>query len=195
MEKNRLDEEMYQVNIGDILTTKYGIPIIMENNLNAIMIGFDQCYQKEFPTENHENTTLAYIHFEKGCISAGFSTGGKIIRGCNNFAGELGLIPIDNRRLLDECIFEAMDDASYVNLIIKILTWICGILNPQYIALAGPDLRQDCIGPIGDGLYALLPTLMLPTIVYSADVWHDYHNGMAYLTAGKMFDDIQLIKE
>ena len=80
-------------------------------------------------------------------------------------------------------------------LIIRIIGWICGILNPQYVVLGGPDLRKDCIGPISDGFSALLPRHMSAEILYSADLWHDYHDGMAYLTAGKIFDDVQFIKE
>lgn len=193
--KNRHDTELHQVDLGITLANKYGIPVILENDLNAITIGFNQCYQSEFPSESHENTTLAYLHFDKGCISAGFIANGKILRGYQNFAGELGLIPADHDKLLDECISESTDDPTFTNYVIQILAWICGILNPQYIALAGPDMRKNCIGPIGDGLSALLPNPMLAEIVYSPDVWHDYHNGMAYLTAGKMFDDIQLVKE
>lgn len=201
--KDLCTDEMHQAEIGNNLSKKYGIPVVLENDLNAITIGFCQCYEKDFPSDFHENTSLAYIHFDKGCISAGFISGGKIIRGSSNFAGELGLLPIitkpdgkpERAVPLEKCLTESLDDISYTNLIIKILSWICGILNPQYIALAGPGLRKNCLGPINDGLFSLLPGPMLAEVVYSGDVWHDYYSGMAYLTAGKMFEDIQLIKE
>lgn len=89
----------------------------------------------------------------------------------------------------------ALDDKDYTDLMIRIISWICGILNPQYVVLGGPDLRTDCIGPISDGFSALLPKHMTAEILYSADMWHDYHDGMASLTAGKIFDDVQFIKE
>lgn len=65
-------------------------------------------------------------------------------------------------------------------------------VNPQYIALSGPALRQDCIGSL---LSSLLPRQMIAEILYSPDVWNDYHTGMAYLTANKMFEEITQIKE
>ena len=138
---------------------------------------------------------MAYLHLEKTCVSAGFIVGGRIVRGFRNFAGELGLIPMEDGRILDEWLMSALDDKDYTDLMIRIISWICGILNPQYVVLGGPDLRTDCIGPISDGFSALLPKHMTAEILYSADMWHDYHDGMASLTAGKIFDDVQFIKE
>lgn len=45
------------------------------------------------------------------------------------------------------------------------------------------------------GELGLLPGKMEAEILYSENTWHDYCSGMAYLTVGKMFDDVQLLKE
>lgn len=193
--KSREDGKLYKSDIGDFLAQRYHIPVIMENDLNATAIGFGRCYAKEFPEENPEDTNMAFLHFEKSCISAGFISGGRIIRGCNNFAGELGLLPADGDHLLDDYLTETMNDTEYVNHLIKIIGWVCGILNPAYVALGGPDLRPDCIGAVSDGLSALLPRQMAAEILYSPDVWHDYYDGLAFLTAGRMFEEIQFTKE
>lgn len=195
LKKYRYVDELCRVEIGDIVAQRYGIPVIMENDLNATAIGFGRCYQKEYPCEDPENTNMAYIHFECGCISAGFIAGGRIIRGCKQFAGELGLIPAGNDELLDDRLAQASDDKQFIQLVVQVIGWICGILNPQYVALGGPEVRKDCIGPIADGLFALLPKNMFAEILYAPDVWNDYHEGMAHLTAGKMFDEVHFIKE
>ena len=188
-------DELCRYDLGDRLAERYRIPVVMENDLNATAIGFGRCYAKEFPCESPEHTNMAYLHLEKTCVSAGFIVGGRIVRGFRNFAGELGLIPMEDGRILDEWLMSALDDKDYTDLMIRIISWICGILNPQYVVLGGPDLRTDCIGPISDGFSALLPKHMTAEILYSADMWHDYHDGMASLTAGKIFDDVQFIKE
>lgn len=186
---------MYKSDIGIFLSERYQLPVIMENDINATAIGFGRCYAKEFPEENPEDTNMAFLHFEEHCVSAGFISAGRIIRGCGNYAGELGLLPVDADRLLDECMTDPMDDVQYVNLMIKILSWVCGILNPAYIALGGPALRPDCIGAVSDGLSALLPGHMAAEILYSPDVRHDYYDGLASLTAGRIFEEIQFIRE
>lgn len=64
-------------------------------------IGIGRCYMKECPDEKAEHMNMAYLHFDEGCISAGFVVDGCIVRGYNNFAGELGLLPVGEGELLD----------------------------------------------------------------------------------------------
>ncbi len=192
--KRRDCDELYQIPLGELVARRYGVSVVLENDLKAVAIGFGRCYEKEFPQEEPENTNMAYLQFEEGCVSAGFISGGRIVQGSKNFAGELGLVPIGGT-LLDDWVTSAADDAQYIDRIIQIVSWVCAILNPQYVALGGPDMRRECIGPIGDGLSALLPRHMQAEILYAPDMWHDYHDGMAYLTANKLFDEVQFVKE
>lgn len=57
--------------IGEVLSRRYGLPVLLENDLNAITLGFGRCYLKTFPEETCENVNMAYISFEPGCLSAG----------------------------------------------------------------------------------------------------------------------------
>lgn len=179
-------EKWVKQDIGNILTQKYGLPVVLENDVNAIVVGFEHSYIKKFPHADSDNTNMAYLHFLSDCISAGFISGGRLIRGYHNYAGELSLIPLDNDILLDECFAQPMDDDQYITLMLRILGCICGILNPEYIILSGPALRKNCIAPLNDRLSALLPECMTAEVIYSPDSWHDYQIGMARLTAGKI---------
>ena len=193
--KRMIDDKLCRIDIGDRISQKYHVPVVLENNLNATTIGFGKCYQSQYPKEAPEDINMAYLHFAKGCVSAGFIAGGRIIRGNNNFAGELGLVPLEDGRTLDEWMADPMNDAQYTKLIAKVIYWVCGILNPQYIALAGSDLRKECIGPITDTVYSFLVQPVVPEILYSADVWEDYHHGMSGLTMDRMFDEVQFVME
>ena len=114
-------DELCRYDLGDRLAERYHIPVVMENDLNATAIGFGRCYAKEFPCESPEHTNMAYLHLEKTCVSAGFIVGGRIVRGFRNFAGELGLIPMEDGRILDEWLMSALDDKDYTDLMIRII--------------------------------------------------------------------------
>lgn len=194
--KKYLDsDQLYRVDIGNVISERYHIPVVLENDLNATAIGIGRCYEKEFPDVSLERIHMAFLHFEKGCVSAGFIVEGRVVRGFHNFAGEIGLIPMGNDMPVDAYMAEPMADTQYIKLVTQMLSWICAILNPEYIALGGGDLRKECMGSISSLLSSLVPDKMMAEILYVEDIWHDYHSGMAYLTAGKIFDDVQFIKE
>lgn len=193
--KKNGNAELVRHDIGSVIAQKYQLPVILENNLNAIAIGFAKCYKQKFPCENPEDTNMVFLHFDKGCVSAGFISNGKIVRGCNHFAGELGLLPKAGDETLGEYMTRPLSDKQYTDIVFKIISWICGILNPRYIALGGSDFRVKCLPAIGEALNAYLPGKMQAELLYAKDVWHDYYEGMAFLTAEKIFDDVQLVKE
>lgn len=193
--KENEDAVLVYHDIGKVISKKYQLPVVLENNLNAIAIGFATCYKQKFPCENTENTNMAFLHFDKGCVSAGFICNGKIIRGCRHYAGELGLIPENGEETLGEYMARPLDGIGYTKTVSKIISWICGVLNPQYIALGGPAFHKIYLPSICETLAALLPAPMQPELLYAPDVRHDYYEGMASLTAEKIFSDVQLIKE
>ena len=195
LRKNQQNDEYIKVDIAGFLAQRYGVPVILENDINAITIGFARCYEKQLPDYNSENTNIAFVFFERECISCGFIAGGRIIRGWNNYSGELSTIPSEGQKSLVELMAEPMDNARYTALVVKIICWICAILNPQIIALGGPNFRKKCTRQISNSLHILLPDKMSAEILHSPDIWHDYYEGMAFLTAGKIFNDVQFIKE
>ncbi len=193
--QDRIDGQMRKVDIAAPLSERYGIPMILENDLNATTVGYARGLEKNIWGVESENINMAYLHLEKGCVSAGFIAGGRIIRGNNNFAGEISLIPMKDGKPMDVYMAGPMDDEQYIHNITTIISWICGILNPKYVVLSGIDLRMDCINPIIGNIADSLPKHMRAEILYSPDIWQDYLNGMAYLTSKKMFEDIQFIQE
>lgn len=185
--KREPDGQLYKIDIGDTLARRFHLPVILENDLNAAAIGLS--------LRNPQHTNTVYLHFEKDGVSAGLIAEGLVIRGCNHFAGELGLVPMGSDRLLDDCISGSLSDSQYADLVVTIIGWICGILNPRYIALGGPSLRTECMDMIKIKHNAVLPKYLQTELLHSQDIWHDYFVGMAHLTAGKMYDEIQFIKE
>lgn len=180
--------------IGEVISRRYGVPVVLENDLNAIALGFGRCYLRSFQGERCEDVNMAYIHFDTDCLSAGFLSGGRIVRGWNNFVGELGLFPMEEDKILDDVLASSIDDTAYANLVAKLIAGICCILNPEYVALGGTAFRLDCLPLITECFHGTLPSKMSAEILYAEDKWHDYFEGMAYLTAEQIFADVKLVK-
>lgn len=192
--KKNSGDELRKVAIGDALSSRYDVPIVLENDLNAITLGFGRCYSKSFPQESPDDAHMAFVYFKKESVSAGFLSGGCLLRGFRQFAGELGLVPAGQNALLDDRLSAPAADGLYANVVSQVLCWICAVLNPQYIALGGPAFRKSCLGLIGDALSASLPGRMLPELLYAQDVWQDYYHGMACLTVDKIFEGVRLVR-
>lgn len=194
-ERKNSQGELEHFPMGEIIRSRYGIPVVLENDLNAIALGFGRCYLKSFPKERCENVNMAYIQFDTNCLSAGFLSNGKILRGWNNFVGELGLFPMEDDQTLDDVLASPIDDTVYAKLVARLIAGICCILNPEYIALGGIAFRKDTLPLIAECFNGTLPSKMSPEILSADDKWHDYFKGMAYLTAGHIFSDVRLVKE
>lgn len=194
-ERKNLQGELEYFPIGEVIHSRYGVPVVLENDLNAIVLGFGRHYLKSYPKEHCENVNMAYLHFDTDCLSAGFLANGKILRGWNNFVGELGLFPMENNQTLDDVLASPIDDAAYARLVVRLIAGICCVLNPKYVALGGTAFRKDAMPLITACFNGTLPSNMSPEILYAADKWHDYFEGMAYLTARHIFADVRLVKE
>lgn len=181
--------------IGEVIREKYGVPVLLENDLNAITLGFGRCYLKQYPEEHCENLHMAYLHFEATCVSAGFLVNGHVLRGWNNFVGELGLFPLKGDKTLDDLLSLPLPDRDYADLVSKLIAGICCVLNPQYIAVGGAAFRRHCLPFITEAFNSVLPDEMSAEILYGGDVWQDYMEGMAYLTAEQIFTELKLVQE
>lgn len=143
--------ELCWTDIGTLLSERYQAPVLLENDLNAIAIGFGKRYEEELKNKQPELTNMAYVRFEKGCISAGFISGGRIIRGWSNFAGELGLVMAGEDGVPD---MNTMDEVRYTKRLVQILSWICvqaALATPvQFLRLCcqGRWRRKSCMQKI-----------------------------------------------
>jgi len=190
--------KLERVDIGDYLTRKYKVPVVLENDLNAIATGFCRRFGRRNSageTDNISDTSnMAFVYFGKAGISSSFIAGGRVVRGYNNFAGEISMTPLGRYGKSFELCPERMNDEEFSDYVVKILCWICAILNPQYITLAGSDFRESCLPIIQKSMNNVLPPKMQTELHFASDDKQDFFDGITHLTASRMFDEVQLLK-
>jgi predicted NBD/HSP70 family sugar kinase len=76
----------HQVPLGGVLSRELGVPVLVENNVNALAIA-ERLYG---PGRDHPDFLVVTIG--EG-VGAGFVTGGTVVRGGRGGAGEIGHIP------------------------------------------------------------------------------------------------------
>ncbi len=189
--KNK-DGEFENRIVGKALRERFRIPVILENDLNLITIGMGRCHQRMHPKEAESDLNIAYVQFEADCISAGFLSGGRLVRGFNNYSGELGVLPAGAGLSLVRKLNAAQDIVLYSEMIAMIIQWIAVTLNPRYITLGGPAFRKDAMSIAADILYGDMPAEALPEILSIEDTWHDYAGGLTALCVDQMFGSLSI---
>lgn len=188
--KNRHDI-LQKTRLGEGIRSKYGIPVLLENDINAITIGAGRSHIKKLP-EEFPRLHLAFIHFDTDCIGAGFLSDGKLVKGWRNFAGELGFLPAGDGRNLREKLQAQSGLQQFADAAAALVAQIGCILNPQYVILSGPCFRKEALEAIQKHLCGMLPANLIPTVLHSEDAWRDYRTGMAYLCAELIFCEIEI---
>lgn len=181
-------------NIGEYIEKKYNIPVVLENNLNAMALGFSINYLKEMKTLDLKSLNLVYIHFTEDGVGAGIIANGQLIRGENNFAGELGFMPINNQGHLGHILNNNPSDETYVDVVSQVIAILNCVINPSFIVIGGSTLRKDLIAQIKETCKKYLANNIMTKIILSEDSNKDYLTGITYLATEFMYSGIKLIK-
>lgn len=65
-----------------------------------------------------------------------------MLRGDNNYAGEIGILPIGNS-YLNDILYNPLDDVDYCNTILNTIRIITSIINPKIVVLGGDEFRYE----------------------------------------------------
>lgn len=132
------------IKINKHIEKKYNIPVVLENDLNSILLGFSIDY---INANTSKDLNIAYINFTTLGAGAGIMVNGNLVRGKDNFAGEVGFLPI-GESYVNELLFKNLNDESYCSLVVTILKIIDCIINPKVIVLGGNDFRYNLTSKI-----------------------------------------------
>ncbi len=178
----------YQSTIGDPiiqrLREKFNLPVIIENDVNAAVLGHDEL-------EDSRDTEV-YIYFpRKYPPGAGIKVNGKLLKGNRHFAGEIGWLPLDipwGPELADS--FDEFTAAAS-----KVVLSMITILDPDSVVLFGEFLTDTHLKEIIDKCKRGLPQRIIPELSLAEDFSLDFERGLIGLTLEALgFQDTHIYK-
>lgn len=171
--------EWEKYNLQEELQNRFGVDVLVENDTRMRTLGY---YESRL---RGRYTDLVYIYAENA-LSAGIIIDGRLHRGLENFAGEIGFLtlreelneqnrPIDGRgdfelkvMALQERMAEQPDNAQllekYYDLLAKGIVSVGCVTAPQIVAVQGKYLDEQASGEIEKRIRPYFPKDALPEI-------------------------------
>lgn len=121
---------------------------------------------------------------------SGILINGRLFKGKNNFAGEIGTIPLDVK--WGEKLYHSFD--KICESITRLIITICSVLNPDRVILNGNFLTETHIETIIQNCNVRLTQNIAPVIQHSDSFVSDYQSGLISQTLRLLEQDIKLTR-
>ncbi|MDF2986486.1 MAG: family transcriptional regulator [Eubacterium sp.] len=172
------------VSITEYFSKKYNKPVIVENDVNAAVIGYSKRSYAD------DGSTVVYLYFpENYPPGAGISINGKLHKGKRNFAGEVSNIPL-GIPWGDAAFYSSFDEVCKA--IGNIVISVSSIIDPDLVVMHGNFLTPLHSSSIAEICRNRLPHSVVPEIVISCDFTQDYLKGMIVKTLETLEPNIAL---
>lgn len=174
---------MFANNLGEEIQNIYHIPVILENDLNAIALGFALHHAEEKHCDIAQ-MNIVYVHFNMNCSGAGIIVDGQIVHGEKRFAGEVGFLPILPDKNVDTALYEASDPKQHAEIIARLIAIINCIANPSLVVIGGNrfDSKWKGLEIVKTFAKSYIGGYVLPEITF-CNVYKDFYlKGLTHLT-------------
>lgn len=156
---------------------KYGVAVLYENDINATVYG----YYVGQSSETVETVVGLYYPRVYG-PGAGVVIKGEIYKGCKNFAGEVGWIPLDPS--WDEVDYENPEEI--VHILSQIAVVYSCVLAPERIVFYGDFMTEKILEELVSRVQNLLQRTFLPQIRFEKCLQKDFENGMLQIARNEL---------
>lgn len=169
------------------LREKYGIPIVVENDMNMTVYGFSRDRGIE------DDRTVAVATFIQGSYpGAGIFTGGRVLEGKSRFAGELSFLPLGLTR--EEQMRQLGRKKTFPPLAARMLSSLIAVINPDLIALTGDQAGGEDLDLIRTHCLNSIPAEHMPELELLKDPDSFYRSGLTAATMEQLNLSLQLVQ-
>ncbi|OIN65940.1 sugar kinase [Exiguobacterium sp. KRL4] len=166
---------LQQLNLKQTLESEFRLPVVVENDMNAAVIGFHEAHQ-------HNLQSLIYLYLGKNGPGSGILINGQLVRGSSHFAGEISVVPQYDKMTFGQAIAKRQTtlDAQTIDAISRLTTTFAATLNPRLLIFNREELTEHDLEQIRIRTTEYIPEAHIPLLVRS-DWETDYLNGLTRL--------------
>ncbi len=159
--------ELEGISFRDYFQRKYQLPVIIENDVNAAVLGYGRNKQAV--------PIIVGIYFPKYFgPGAGILIDGKILKGSCGYAGEVTLLPIGIDWV--SINYEKPQEAGPA--IFRLISIFCGTINPDHVVLYGDFFTAALKVAIEQEISTQTVKSIFPSIIYQSDLDSDIITGL-----------------
>lgn len=168
-------KELQGVNITEYFEEKYGIPVIIENDMNVAIRGY---WDRR---SSNDIEVVVNIYIGDNGMGASMIINGKVLKGKSNFAGELHYLPIcdDNIKYAKEGFGES-DIVEYYG---KVIQSYVSLINPNLIVLYNNVYIKGKLEDIKNYCKVRIPEEAMAKIILSDEFREDYEFGLSMMAS------------
>lgn len=178
-------ESFQDFDLKGYLETRFGVPVVVENDMNAAVLGFNE------KKSEHVNPSIVYLYFGQNGPGAGILVNGDIVRGSTFFAGEVSFLPQYEDRNFTQALDRPnaspsgrMNDRE-LDAVSRMVASCTAILNPHTIVFCRDEVSESLLNRIAERSAAYVPPAHLPRLTAS-DWRQDYLDGLRSLGLHRM---------
>ncbi|VWX38710.1 ROK family transcriptional regulator [Exiguobacterium oxidotolerans] len=163
---------LQQVDLKGTLESQFGLPVVVENDMNAAVIGFHEGHQRR-------QQSLIYLYLGKNGPGAGILINGQLVRGSSHFAGEISVVPQYDKKTFGQAIAKRQTalDTQSIDAISRLTTTFAATLNPHLLIFNGNEVAADDLEQIRIKTAEYITEAHIPLLIRSN--WEaDYLNGL-----------------
>lgn len=165
--------------ICEHLHQRLSIPIIIQNDVKTMMIGY---------VSNSTIENLAYVYFSTTGVGSSYWFNKKMIQGVHHYSGELGMIPFHGKKI-NEILQMGVDDFIMKAIITQIITIVSVTIDPEWIVIAGKNIPFHLEKEIIAGSSVYLGDRYPLHLEFRNVPLHDVMEGVHYLGMQRLFEE------